>query len=123
MKINQNNRISTPSKILKEMVSDKEEPKFLVNCFLTRAEYLTKKEQEEVGVKEGIVIVESTLSEKDLQKEFSEILKGLYDDNEDKAFQIYKKFMIDSISHSMDLANKLVEQKIHKISSLNMEDI
>jgi len=109
MKINQNKRLTTPSKMLKECCSDKEESKYLVNTYLTRAEYLTKQEQEELGAKEGIVIIESSLYGKDLKQEFDEILAEA--NNYNKAFDLYKKFMVDSVTNSMDLAKKLVEQK------------
>ena len=74
--------------------------KIVVHCDLTRAEFLSKKEQKLLGKKEGLVVIEKTLSERALKKEFNEIVKAL-EDSKDKAFMQYKLFMIETVSYAI----------------------
>ena len=77
-----------------------EKRKFVVDYYLTRAEYLSEKEQKKLGKKEGLVINESALDEEELKKEFDEILVALKK-SEEEGIKKYISFMIESVSFAI----------------------
>jgi len=78
----------------------KNKDKIIVHVDLTRAEELTKAQQEELGIKKGLVILEHYLSEKELKTEFDQIITALKKSKK-KAFMQYILFMRNSISFAI----------------------